>query len=88
VYVKAPKGKLDKPYQELKAFKKTRLLNPNESEKIELTIDIKNLASFDESENKWLVEKGTYEIRIGASSGNIKLTGTFTVENDMEFKLS
>jgi len=86
VYVKAPKGKLDKPFQELKAFKKTRLLKPGESERIELTIDIKDLASFDESEGVWLVEKGTYEVRVGASSKNIKLTETFTVENDIKFK--
>jgi beta-glucosidase len=86
VYVKAPRGKLDKPFQELKAFKKTKLLKPGESEKIILEIDVKDLASFDESEKVWLVEKGTYEVRVGASSRNIKLTGTFTIENDIKFK--
>jgi beta-glucosidase len=86
VYVKAPRGKLDKPFQELKAFKKTRLLKPGESEKIELTINVRDLASFDESEKVWLVEKGVYEVRVGASSRNIKLTGTFTIENDIKFK--
>jgi beta-glucosidase len=86
VYVRAPKGKLDKPFQELKAFKKTRLLKPGESERIELAISVKDLASFDESEGVWLVEKGVYEVRVGASSRDIRLTGTFTVENDIKFK--
>jgi beta-glucosidase len=86
VYVKAPRGKLDKPFQELKAFKKTKPLKPGESERIILEIYVKDLASFDESEKVWLVEKGTYEVRVGTSSRNIKLTGTFTVENDIKFK--
>jgi len=86
VYVRAPKGKLDKPFQELKAFKKTKLLKPGECERIELAIDVKDLASFDESEGVWLVEKGTYEVRVGASSKDVRLIGTFTVENDIKFK--
>ncbi|MEM0460325.1 MAG: glycoside hydrolase family 3 C-terminal domain-containing protein, partial [Thermofilaceae archaeon] len=84
VYVRAPKGKLDKPFQELKAFKKTRLLNPGESERIELAIDVKSLASFDGRE--WVVESGVYEVRVGSSSRDIRLKGTFTVESEVRFK--
>ncbi|MEM4595430.1 MAG: glycoside hydrolase family 3 C-terminal domain-containing protein [Thermofilaceae archaeon] len=84
VYVRAPKGRLDKPFQELKAFKKTRLLNPGESERIELAIDVKSLASFDGRE--WVVESGVYEVRVGSSSRDIRLKGTFTVESEVRFK--
>ncbi|MEM0024244.1 MAG: glycoside hydrolase family 3 C-terminal domain-containing protein [Thermofilaceae archaeon] len=84
VYVRAPKGKLDKPFQELKAFKKTRLLNPGESERIELAIDVKSLASFDGRE--WVVESGVYEVRVGSSSRDTRLKGTFTVEGEVRFK--
>ncbi|MEM1508333.1 MAG: glycoside hydrolase family 3 C-terminal domain-containing protein [Thermofilaceae archaeon] len=86
VYVRAPRGKVDKPFQELKAFRKTRLLLPGEVEKIELTISVNDLASFDESEGMWLVEAGEYEVRIGASSRDIRLTGRFTIENSITFK--
>ncbi|MEM0226927.1 MAG: fibronectin type III-like domain-contianing protein, partial [Thermofilaceae archaeon] len=74
----------DKPFQELKAFKKTRLLNPGESERIELAIDVKSLASFDGRE--WVVESGVYEVRVGSSSRDIRLKGTFTVESEVRFK--
>lgn len=84
VYVRAPKFKLDKPFQELKAFRKTKLLNPGESERIELEIDVKSLASFDGRE--WVVESGVYEVRVGSSSRDVRLMGTFSVENEIRFK--
>ncbi|KHC90171.1 glycoside hydrolase family 3 protein, partial [Thermotoga sp. TBGT1765] len=84
VYVKAPKGKIDKPFQELKAFHKTKLLNPGESEKIFLEIPLRDLASFDGKE--WVVESGEYEVRVGASSRDIRLRDIFLVEGEKRFK--
>ncbi|MBS7613654.1 glycoside hydrolase family 3 protein, partial [Candidatus Bathyarchaeota archaeon] len=46
VYVRAPKGTVDKPFHELKGFHKTRLLNPGESEKVEVEVDLRELSSF------------------------------------------
>ncbi|MGC9225994.1 glycoside hydrolase family 3 C-terminal domain-containing protein [Caldivirga sp.] len=86
VYVKAPQGSLDKPVQELKAFKKTRLLNPGEVDHIELTINIKELASFNDAKGLWIVDKGEYEVRVGASSRDIRLTSKFTLNNEISFK--
>ncbi|KHC92893.1 beta-glucosidase [Thermotoga sp. Mc24] len=84
VYIKAPKGKIDKPFQELKAFHKTKLLNPGESEKIFLEIPLRDLASFDGKE--WVVESGEYEVRVGASSRDIRLRDIFLVEGEKRFK--
>lgn len=77
IYIRAPKGRVDKPFQELKGFHKTRLLNPGEKERITVELDFSSLASFDGGE--WVVEKGEYEVRVGASSRDIRLTGRFTV---------
>lgn len=77
IYIRAPKGRVDKPFQELKEFHKTRLLNPGEKERITVELDFSSLASFDGGE--WVVEKGEYEVRVGASSRDIRLTGRFTV---------
>lgn len=74
VYIEAPKGRLDKPLQELKAFQKTELLEPGQAERITLDIPLRDLASFDGEE--WLVEGGEYEIKVGASSRDIRLKGT------------
>lgn len=82
-YIRAPKGKLDKPLQELKGFYKTRLLNPGETERVEIEIDLKSLASFDGE--MWLVEKGEYEARVGSSSRDIRLVGKFTINEEIKF---
>ena len=74
VYVQAPKGRLEKPAQELKAFAKTRELQPGESQTLTMTIPVRDLASFDEAGSQWLTEAGTYTFRIGASSRDIKAT--------------
>ena len=76
VYVKAPKGKLEKPAQELKAFAKSRELKPGESEVLTMTIPVRMLASFDEANSQWLTEAGTYTFNIGNSSRNIAATAT------------
>ncbi|MGC9085829.1 MAG: glycoside hydrolase family 3 C-terminal domain-containing protein [Thermoproteota archaeon] len=83
VYIRAPKGKLDKPFQELKGFYKTKLLNPGETERAEIEIDLRSLASFDGE--VWLVEKGEYEVRVGSSSRDIRLIGKLTVNEETKF---
>ncbi|MBP5799807.1 MAG: glycoside hydrolase family 3 C-terminal domain-containing protein [Prevotella sp.] len=79
VYVAAPKGRLEKPAQELKAFAKTRELLPGESQILTMTIPVRDLASFDEPNSQWLTEDGIYTFRIGASSRDIKATATLKI---------
>lgn len=74
LYVAAPKGKIEKPSSELKAFGKTRLLQPGESDELMLEFSIPDLASFDETNNSWVTDSGTYEIRIGSSIEDIRQT--------------
>ena len=74
VYVQAPKGRLEKPAQELKAFAKTRELQPGESQTLTMNIPVRDLASFDETGSQWLTEAGTYTFCIGNSSRNIAAT--------------
>ncbi len=79
VYVTAPKGQIEKPAQELKAFAKTRELKPGESQTLTMQIPVRMLASFDEADSQWLTEAGTYTFRIGASSRDIRCTATAKV---------
>ncbi|MEM0490584.1 MAG: beta-glucosidase [Ignisphaera sp.] len=83
LYVRAPRGKIDKPYQELKGFYKTKPLKPGEEEEVEIKVPIKYLASYDG--NKWVIERGEYEIRVGASSRDIRLRTSITIEKDVCF---
>ena len=71
-YVKAPKGKLDKPSKELKAFGKTRELQPGESQTLTLKWSVLDMASFDEKASAWVADKGVYEFMAAAASNNVK----------------
>jgi beta-glucosidase len=82
LYLSAPAKKLQKPNSELKAFAKTKQLNPGETQKITLTIKAKDLASFDEKTSAWIAEAGTYKVLVGTSSVNIKQSATFTLAAD------
>ena len=84
VYVQAPKGKLEKPAQELKAFAKTRELKPGESQTLTMTIPVRDLASFDEAGSQWLTEAGNYTFRIGNSSRNLPLSASLTLKEYTE----
>jgi len=77
LYLTAPKGSLDKPAEELKAFGKTRLLQPGESETLSFTLYPKDLASFNTQANTWIADAGDYMVKIGASSEDIKATKSF-----------
>jgi beta-glucosidase len=83
VYVTAPSGRLEKPALELKAFGKTDLLQPGKSQVLTFTLSKKDLASFDPSASAWILEPGSYFVKVGSSSLDIKQTGTFTVKEQI-----
>lgn len=75
LYISAPDNKAaNKPAKELKAFAKTKVLKAGESEKVTLTVNAADLASFDEATSAWVVAEGEYQFLIGASSQDIKAT--------------
>ena len=84
LYVSAPQVKLQKPEEELTAFGKTKMLAPGESETLSFTIKTADLASFDEASSGWIVEAGTYIVKVGASSAKILQTAEFSIASDMQ----
>ena len=84
VYVSAPEGALEKPAKELKAFGKTKELKPGQSETLRMTLQRRDLASFDEAQSAWVVDAGTYTFKIGASAADIRGTATLRVEGMTE----
>src|SRR5574344_1185427 len=79
VYVTAPKGKIQKPVHELKAFAKTKELKPGESETLKMAIDKMDLASFDDTQSQWTVDTGIYTFGIGSSSRDIYVKTSLTL---------
>ena len=80
VYVAAPKGNLEKPVKELKTFGKTRELQPGESQTLRMTLQRRDLASFDEEQSAWIVDAGTYQFLIAASATDIRATASLNVD--------
>ncbi len=72
LYVKAPAGGLEKPAKELKAFAKTKLLQPGESEVVTLSWNLMDMASFNEKSCSWELAKGTYQWMAAASSADVR----------------
>ena len=70
-YVKAPQGKLGKPKRVLVSFRKTRLLQPGESQLVTLTWPVEQMASYDDlgkvQKSAYVLEQGEYRIYIGNS---------------------
>lgn len=77
VYVEAPQGKLGKPAKVLAAFKKTKLLQPGETERLVLLFSVDSLASYDDEgvtghRSAYVLEAGTYYIYVGNSVRNLE----------------
>jgi len=83
LYISAPSAKMDKPAIELKAFAKTHLLQPGESQTLSFEIVPKDLASYDTQNEDWVAESGNYTVSIGASSKDIKQTAKFRLGKEL-----
>lgn len=83
LYICAPGKKLEKPEIELKAFAKTILLKPGESQTLSMEIDAMALASFDTEQTAWIAEAGKYKVKVGASCLDIKKTANFELKEDL-----
>jgi beta-glucosidase len=86
LYLSAPADKMYKPESELKGFEKTKLLQPGEIQTLTFILDKRKLASFCMPTSSWIAEAGKYTIKIGASSTNCKLTGSFNLGKELMVK--
>ena len=87
VYAEAPQGKLGKAARSLCAFKKTLVLEPGESEEIEIEVPFERLASYDDSgvtghKSAYILEAGTYNIYTGDCVRCAALSGSFEIAED------
>ncbi len=70
LYVSLPEGALKQPLKQLVDFRKTKELISSEEETLEFSVDLKDLASFDEERASYVLEKGRYVFMIGPDSVN------------------
>jgi beta-glucosidase len=81
VYVKPPVSAVNRPYKELKAFRKV-FLDASLEEEVEFELESKYATSYwDEGHDSWAIEKGTYSVLVGTSSQGSFLTESFIIES-------
>lgn len=83
VYISAPKGKIEKPYQQLAAFAKTSTLKPGASEVVELEIDMSEMGCYWEERKMTILEAGDYIVRVGNSSQNTAVAGVVHLQDEI-----
>lgn len=87
LYYGAPQGKLGKPKKVLGAFKKTKLLSPEENQVLELKLPISQMASYDDlgkiQKSAYVLEAGTYVFYVGNNVRDAKeIEFTYQVTED------
>ncbi|MBR1584909.1 MAG: glycoside hydrolase family 3 C-terminal domain-containing protein [Clostridia bacterium] len=77
LYVKDIHASMTRPTKELQGFCRV-FLRPGEEKKVCFTLYPSQMAFLDE-DMRWKIEKGDFEVQIGSSSEDIRLTDSFTV---------
>lgn len=78
LYVSDPESSIKKADKELKGFEKITL-KVGEAQKVTIQLPVKELAYYHAGKRTWEVEPGTYILKIGSSSRDIKEEVTITV---------
>ena len=78
LYVGLPNAIVFRPTKELKGFQKV-FLKAGESKEVRIPFDDKTFRYWNVKTNQWEVEMGTYDIMIGASVADIRLTAGLEV---------
>lgn len=77
LYVHAPSASVTRPVKELKGFKRLTL-QPGETRTVTFQLPV-NLLGFYNRDMQFVVEPGTVQVMVGASSADIRLTGAFEI---------
>ncbi len=78
LYISDKVSSVKRPVKELKAFGKVDL-QPGEKKEVALALDRRSFAYYDVQTKDWKVEPGEFEVLIGASSKDIRLTGSIKI---------
>lgn len=82
MYVALKDAKIFRPKKELKGFKKV-FLKSGESKKVTIPFDDKTFRFWNVKSNQWEVEGGNYDILVGSSSADIRLSASKYVEGNV-----
>ncbi len=83
VYVHDVQASLARPPKELKGFAKVDL-KPGETKTVTIPLDFHAFAFYHPGYQQWVTEDGEFEILVGASAGDIRLTAKTTMTSTLD----
>lgn len=87
IYVAAPESAtLPMPARELRAYTKTQLLQPGQTERVTLTVSKERLASYDTDASSWIAEAGTYRFLACRDANTPVLTADLKLRKSFKLK--
>lgn len=86
LYVRDHSGACMRPDRELKGYEKVSL-EPGETKTVTMTLDHRSFAWYNTDLNDWYAASGKYEILIGASSRDIRLSETVQMNSSVKLPL-
>jgi len=78
LYVHDQQASVKRPEKELKGFQKV-FLKPGEAKTVTLALDSNAFQFYDEGKKQWVLEPGKFDVLVGSSSRDIRLTGSVTL---------
>ena len=82
IYASAPKSRVPKPHRQLLAFERLHDILPQETRHITKRINVSELRFYDCIRKGFIVEKGSYQILVGASSAHTPLSGSILIAGE------
>jgi beta-glucosidase len=79
IYVQPVRPKVERPVKELKGFARAEL-STGAAKNLRVDLDRSAFAYYDVATHAWKVDPGEYQILVGASSTDIRLTGSVKIE--------
>jgi beta-glucosidase len=80
LYLHDGHSKIDRPVHELKRFQRVEL-QPGQTKIVNFLLDRAAFSYWNPKKNAWLLEPGTFEIQIGASSRDIRLRAPLSLKD-------
>ena len=72
LYASYPDAKVERCVKELKGFAKTRLLEPGESETVEISVSARDLAYWNEFTHRFTTDAGQYDFTVGSTPADVR----------------
>ncbi|MDQ0172497.1 glycoside hydrolase family 3 C-terminal domain-containing protein [Paenibacillus tundrae] len=81
LYVRAGKSRVKRPLKTLKGFRRLHI-EAGATVNVSFKLPVQELAFWDVTQDRYVVESGTYSIMVGKSSSDIQLVADLTVEGE------